>query len=48
MFTFVASSSPSGNENVRRACVNPKCGGVMYVKAGADNFRCPHCDFKQQ
>ena len=46
-FTYVASASSSGNENVRRTCSNGKCGGTFYIKAGADNYRCPHCDFRQ-
>lgn len=46
-FTYVASASPSGNANVRRVCTNAKCKGVMYVTHNADNYRCPHCDWKQ-
>jgi NADH pyrophosphatase NudC (nudix superfamily) len=47
MFTYVASPSQSGNQNVRRVCSNSKCGGTMYVTHGADNYRCPHCDHRQ-
>lgn len=46
-FTYVASASSSGNANVRRVCTNPKCGGTMYVKHGAQNYRCPHCNWTQ-
>jgi hypothetical protein len=46
-FTFKASPSPSGNANIRRVCNNPRCGGVFYVSYGAQNYRCPHCDFAQ-
>lgn len=48
MFTYVAKASPQGNENIARTCVNSKCGGKMYVSYNADNYRCPHCDWKQQ
>lgn len=46
-FTYVASPSSSGNNNIRRVCSNPKCGGTFYISYGADNYRCPHCDFRQ-
>lgn len=46
-FTYVASSSPSGNQNVARRCSNSKCGGTFYVTHNAQNYRCPHCDFRQ-
>jgi hypothetical protein len=47
-FTYVASPSSSGNQNIRRVCNNSKCGGTFYISYGADNYRCPHCDFRQQ
>ena len=47
MFTYVASASSSGNANIRRVCNNGSCGGTFYIKAGADAFRCPHCDRAQ-
>jgi hypothetical protein len=47
-FTYVASASLRGKDNIRRVCNNSKCGGVMYISYGADNYRCPHCDYKQQ
>lgn len=46
-FTYVASSFPSGNQNVARRCNNSRCGGTFYVSHGAQNYRCPHCDFRQ-
>ncbi len=46
-FTYVASASSRGNENIRRVCNNSKCGGTFYIQSGAQNFRCPHCDFAQ-
>jgi len=46
-FTYEASASPSGNANIRRKCSNSKCGGVFYVSYGAQNYRCPHCGFRQ-
>ena len=46
-FTYKANPSPSGNANIRRVCNNPKCGGVFYISYGAQNYRCPHCDFAQ-
>jgi hypothetical protein len=46
-FTYRASASPSGNDNVRRVCTNSKCGGTFYISYGAQNYRCPHCDFAQ-
>ena len=46
-FTYVASASSSGNQNIRRACNNSNCGGTFYVSSGADNYRCPHCDRAQ-
>ncbi len=45
--TYVASPSSSGNNNIRRVCSNSKCGGVFFVSYGADNYRCPHCNFAQ-
>lgn len=47
MFTFKASPAARGNENIKRICNNRKCGGTFYIKYGADNYRCPHCDWKQ-
>lgn len=47
MFTYKAKSYASGNENIKRVCNNRKCGGTMYVKYGAQGYRCPHCDYKQ-
>lgn len=35
VFTYKASPSPKGNENVRRECSNPKCGGAFYIRYGA-------------
>lgn len=46
-FTYVASSSPQGNANIRRVCNNSACGGTFYISAGAQNYRCPHCDRTQ-
>lgn len=46
-FTYVASASSTGNENIRRVCNNGRCGGSFYVSYGAQNYRCPHCDFAQ-
>ena len=46
-FTYVASASSKGNENIRRVCNNSKCGGAFYIASGAQNYRCPHCDFAQ-
>ena len=46
-FTYRASASPSGNVNIRRVCSNSKCGGVFYISYGAQNYRCPHCDYAQ-
>ena len=45
MFTYVADARPHGNVNIRRVCGN--CGGVFYVSYGAQNYRCPHCNWKQ-
>ena len=45
MFTYVADASPHGNVNIRRVCSN--CGGVFYVSYGAQNYRRPHCNWKQ-
>jgi len=39
MFTYVASASPRGNENIRRVCSH--CSGVFYVTFNAQNYRCP-------
>mgnify|MGYP000916649557 FL=1 len=47
MFTYKASPSPSGNENIRRVCSNRKCGGTFYIRYGAQNYTCPHCGFRQ-
>ncbi len=46
-FTYVASPSSSGNNNIRRVCSNPNCGGVFFISYGAENYRCPHCDRSQ-
>jgi len=46
-FTYVASASSQGNENIRRVCSNSRCGGTFYIRSGADNYRCPHCDHTQ-
>jgi ribosomal protein S27AE len=46
-FTYKASATQSGNNNIRRVCSNPKCGGTFYISHGAQNYRCPHCDFNQ-
>lgn len=47
MFTYPAKAHPNGNENQKRYCKNSKCSQVMYVKQGADNYRCPYCDHRQ-
>ena len=44
MFTYVASASPRGNENIRRVCSH--CSGVFYVTFNAQNYRCPHCNWQ--
>jgi len=46
-FTYVASPSSSGSNNIRRVCSNPNCGGVFFISYGAQNYRCPHCDRSQ-
>lgn len=47
MFTYAASASQSGNNTIRRVCSNPRCGGVYYISYGAQNYTCPHCNFRQ-
>lgn len=47
MFTYEASPSPSGNANIARRCTNSRCGGTFYVVHNAQNYRCPHCGWKQ-
>lgn len=44
MFTYVASASPRGNENIRRVCSH--CSGVFYITFNAQNYRCPHCNWQ--
>lgn len=46
-FTYKASASSSGNQNIRRVCSNSRCGGAFFIAYGADNYRCPHCDYDQ-
>ncbi len=46
-FTYTASSSPSGNTNIRRQCSNSKCGGTFDISYGAQNYKCPHCGWRQ-
>lgn len=45
MFTYVAAAAPRGNENIRRVC--GYCLGAMFVRYGAQSYRCPHCDRRQ-
>jgi hypothetical protein len=47
VFSYKASASKKGNENIRRECTNRKCGGVFYIRHGASNYKCPHCGWKQ-
>ena len=47
MFTYVASATPSGNDNIRRVCNNSRCGGIFYVSYNPGPHRCPHCDWQQ-
>ena len=47
MFTYEASASSKGNENIARVCNNSKCGGTFYIRYGADNYKCPHCKHTQ-
>lgn len=47
MFKYTAKSYPSGNENIARKCTNPRCGGTFYIRYGAQNYKCPHCDWAQ-
>lgn len=46
-FKYEAKPSAQGNQQVRRRCVNAKCGGTLYVGYKADNFKCPHCGWPQ-
>lgn len=44
MFTYVASATSRGNENIKRICSH--CSQVFYVSYGAQNYRCPHCNWQ--
>ncbi len=46
-FTYVASASSTGNDNIRTVCSNSQCGGTFFISYGAQNYRCPHCDLRQ-
>jgi len=47
MFTYVASPTQSGPNNIKRVCNNSSCGGTFFISHGASSYRCPHCDHRQ-